>query len=116
MTALLFLYGTLLDPAVLRRQSGDPRLIRSARPAVLPGHARVFFRGTPWPTLRPCPGGQVAGLVVRPTPSAMARLRTYEGRAYRLVPLRVLGRQGPLRVRGFAVPRRMATLRRWEAQ
>ena len=48
---LLFLYGSLLDPKVLARQSGERRLARRLRPAMLPDHARRPLRGTPYPTL-----------------------------------------------------------------
>ena len=45
---LLFLYGTLLDPEVLARQSGERGLTRRLPPARLEGHARAALRGTPY--------------------------------------------------------------------
>lgn len=103
----------MLDRRVLARQSGDPRLPRRARPASLEGHRRVVFRGTPYPTLRPMPGGTVAGLLIRPTTGAMRRLRAYEGACYRLHPFRVLTRHGPRRARAFVVPRHLTGTEPW---
>ncbi|UFN51160.1 gamma-glutamylcyclotransferase [Roseomonas sp. OT10] len=93
---------------MLRRRSGDPRLTHRTRPAVLEGHARVAFRGTPYPTLLPRPGTRVPGWLIRPSPAALRRLVEYEGACYRLVPVRVRA-DGRLRwARAFVVPRRMA--------
>jgi gamma-glutamylcyclotransferase (GGCT)/AIG2-like uncharacterized protein YtfP len=97
----VFLYGTLLDPAVLASRGGDPRLPRRATPAVLIGHRRVALRGTSYPTLRADGSGAVAGEVVRPHPAAFRRLAAYEGAAYRLRPVRVLTLRGPLRARAW---------------
>ena len=104
----LFLYGTLLDPGVLRRQSCDPRLLGTARPGMLGDHARVPFRGTPYPTLVRSAGRWVEGLLVFPGPSAMRALRRYEGPCYRMLPVRVWTGRGQVRARAFAVPRWMA--------
>lgn len=101
---ILFLYGTLLDPATLARWSGDRSLVRRLRPARLEGHARVCLRGTPWPTLLRRPGTSVAGALLRLSPAAFHRLSAYEGAAYRLVPLRLTGPRGPCRVRGWVAP------------
>jgi hypothetical protein len=98
--APLFLYGTLLDPAVLERMAGLPGLARRLRPALLPGWERVALRGTPYPSLRRRPGALTPGAVLRPGPAALANLAAYEGAAYRLVPVRVArlrrGAAGPL--------------------
>ena len=99
---------------MLRRRSGDPRLARRARPAVLEGHARVAFRGTPYPTLIPRPGARVAGRLIRPSPAAFRRLVAYEGACYRLVPVRARVDGRARWARAFVVPRRMAdALRGW---
>ncbi|WP_431282470.1 gamma-glutamylcyclotransferase family protein [Humitalea sp. 24SJ18S-53] len=103
----LFVYGTLLDAAVLAAKSGDPRLPSRARPAWVDGMRRVAFRGTPYPTLLPGVG-RVAGRLVRPTPAALRRLAVYEGPAYRLHPLRVTTPRGPVRARAWMVARRHA--------
>ena len=100
----LFLYGTLLDPAVLTRFGGRPR---DARPAWVSGRRRVLFRGTRFPTLLPG-AGRVEGVLLRPTPTVLARLRTYEGPCYRLYPLRVATRRGTRWARAWLVPRRLA--------
>jgi hypothetical protein len=112
--APLFLYGTLLDPGVLSRQSGDPRLPRAMRPALLRGFARGAFRGTLYPTLLRRDGGWVAGALIRPSPSALAALRRYEGPCYRLVPLCVETHRGPVRARAWVVPRHLAGTAAWE--
>lgn len=100
----LFLYGTLLDPAVLARFGGRPR---TARPGWAAGWRRVRFRGTPYPTLLAGPG-RVQGLLLRPAPAVFARLLAYEGPCYRLHPLRVMARRGPLWARAWLVPRCLA--------
>ena len=98
---------------MLARRSGDASLPRRMRPAILHGHARVVFRGTPYPTLIPSPGGRVEGALVRPAPAALAALRRYEGASYRLLPLRVRARQGWCRARAWVVPRWMASATPW---
>ncbi|MFC7690066.1 gamma-glutamylcyclotransferase family protein [Paeniroseomonas aquatica] len=102
---LLFLYGTLLDPQVLVRRSGKARLPRRLRPARLPGYAKVGLRGTPYPTLVARPGMATDGAILRVGESALARLAAYEGADYRLVPVRVSTRQGPVRARAWMAPR-----------
>ena len=79
------------------------------RPATLHGHARVFFRGTPYPTLLPRPGSRVEGALARPSPAALMALRHYEGPCYRLLPLRVQVRRGRVWARAWVVPRWMAS-------
>ncbi|MBB5694537.1 hypothetical protein FHS87_002583 [Roseomonas pecuniae] len=51
------------------------------------------------------------GALIRPGPAAMAALRRYEGPCYRLIPLRVETRRGPVRARAWVVPRFMAGAR-----
>ena len=101
---ILFVYGTLLDPGVLARMSGDGALARRMRPALARGWRRVALRGTPYPTLLADPAGSVDGAVLRVGAAAFARLRAYEGSAYVLVPLRVRTRSGPLRARAWIAP------------
>lgn len=113
MGGLIFLYGTLLRADVLARQSGRAGLHRQLRPALLPGHARVFLRGTPYPTLVRRPGSMVGGALLRPDGAALARLRAYEGPSYRLVPLRVLTARGPVNARAWVGPRWRAGRRAW---
>jgi len=113
--APIFLYGTLLDASVLARRSGDPGLARRAVPARLAGHARVTLRGTPYPTLVPDARGVVDGVLVRPTPRALAALAAYEGASYRLVPVRVTTPRGACRARAWMAPRWRADRRRaWD--
>ena len=103
--APLFLYGTLLDPAVLERMAGAPGLARRLRPAFLPGWQRVALRGTPYPTLRRAAGALTPGALLRAGPAALARLAAYEGAAYRLVPVRAATSRGPVRARAWVAPR-----------
>ncbi|WP_424136912.1 gamma-glutamylcyclotransferase family protein [Roseomonas chloroacetimidivorans] len=116
MSAPIFLYGTLLNPQVLARQSGDARLPRAMRPALLRGYRRAAFRGTLYPTLLPGKGGWVRGALIWPSPSAMAALQRYEGPCYRLVPLRVQTVRGPIRARAWVVPRWMAEESAWRSR
>ena len=101
----LFLYGTLLDPAVLARQAGQARLGRRLRPAVLRGWRRVVMRGTPYPTLIPDPGAETAGGLLRVGPAALARLSAYEGAFYRRVPVRVATGRGMARAQAWVAAR-----------
>lgn len=101
----LFLYGTLLDPAVLARQAGQARLVRRLVPARLPGWRRVLLRGTPYPTLLRDPATATEGAVLRAGPAALARLAAYEGPSYRLAPVRVTTPRGPRRARAWLAPR-----------
>ena len=98
---LLFLYGTLLDPAVLDRHAAEPGLHRRLRPARLRGFARVALRGTPYPTLMPRPGAVTEGAVLRAGPAARRRLAAYEGPEYRLMPVRLDTPRGPVRARAW---------------
>ena len=102
---ILFVYGTLLDPAVLTRVSGHPRLARRLRAARLFGQARVRLRGTPYPTLLARDGAVTAGALLRVSPTILARLRAYEGPAYRLCPVRVMTERGPCRAHAWIAPR-----------
>lgn len=101
----LFLYGTLLDPAVLERQAGQRGLARRLRPAVLRGWRRVALRGTPYPTIIPELGANIEGAVLRVGPEALARLAAYEGASYRRVPVRVSTRHGPVRAQAWVAAR-----------
>ena len=105
MTAPLFLYGTLLRPAVLERMAGQPGLARRLRPARLEGWARVALRGTPYPTLVRAPAAVTEGALLRCGAAALARLAAYEGASYRLVPVRVTTRRGPRWARAWVAPR-----------
>ena len=102
---LLFLYGSLLDPKVLARQSGERRLARRFCPAILPHHARRPLRGTPYPTLIRQPGAVTEGALLRPGPAAFRRLAAYEGAEYRLTPVRPLTPRGPVCARAWIAPR-----------
>ena len=83
----LFVYGTLLDPALLARLAGG-RVVW--HPAQLHGFRRVRLRGTRYPTL--APGREkvslAPGAVFRANGAALRRLRAYEGPRYRLTPVR----------------------------
>lgn len=82
--------------------AGDAGLHRRAIPAIAPGYRRVALRGTPYPTLLRIRGSSEAhGLLLRPSPAAMARLAAYEGPSYRLLPLKVITRRGPRRARAW---------------
>lgn len=101
---MLFLYGTLLDPVVLVRMSGDAALPRRLRPAVLEGWRRVTLRGTPYPTLVVDAASRVEGGVLRAGAPAVARLAAYEGSAYALVPVMVGTARGVVRASAWVAP------------
>ena len=111
MSRPLFLYGTLLRPAVLRRFGGQPRRLRPARAE---GWLRVGLRGTPYPTLLRG-AGTVAGALLRVPPAVLARLHAYEGPPYRLVPLRVAGAPGPCWARAWVAPPWRAARQAWHS-
>lgn len=113
--ATLFLYGTLLDPAVLARVAGRRGLARRLVPARLAGWRRVALRGTPYPTLLRAAGAATDGALLRVGPAALARLSAYEGPDYALVPVRVQTPRGPRRARAWVAPRRRAeAARAWD--
>jgi gamma-glutamylcyclotransferase (GGCT)/AIG2-like uncharacterized protein YtfP len=89
----LFVYGTLLDPAVLARMARRRGLHRRAIPARLLRHRRVVLRGSHFPTL--VRGrGEVAGMLLTLDHAARRNLALYEGPLYRLQPVRVWCRHG----------------------
>ncbi len=100
----LFVYGTLLDPELLRRILGrDIRRLRM-RPASAGGVRKMRVKGRAYPTLRPDAGATVDGRLVEGlTAGDMARLGRYEGPEYRLVDLDVrLGDGATRRTRAYA--------------
>jgi gamma-glutamylcyclotransferase (GGCT)/AIG2-like uncharacterized protein YtfP len=100
----VFLYGTLMDPAVARRIAGQDRFVREARPALLAGYRRVLLRGTPYPTLVRDARGVVHGLLAEVPPSVLRRLSAYEGPLYRFVAVRVLCAGATLAARAWIAP------------
>jgi gamma-glutamylcyclotransferase (GGCT)/AIG2-like uncharacterized protein YtfP len=100
----LFLYGTLLDPAVLRRVTGQSGLARRLLPARLAGWRRVVLRGTPYPTLLRDAGATTEGALLRVGPAVLARLSAYEGAEYRLVPVRAITGRGVVAARAWVAP------------
>lgn len=114
MTTAVFLYGTLLDPAVLERMAGERGLARRLRPARLPGYRRVVLAGTPYPTLLRDRRAATQGAVLRVGAAAMARLGAYEGALYRLRRVRVLTERRRDTVHAWmAEPRRADPRRDW---
>lgn len=109
----LFLYGTLLDPRMLARMSGERALARRLRPARLAGYARVRLRGTPYPTLVARADAATDGAVLRVGNAAFWRLSAYEGPEYRLVPVRATTARGPVAARAWLAPRWRAASQPW---
>lgn len=100
----VFLYGSLLDAGVFRRMAGTLAPFRRALPARLGGYRRVALRGTPYPTLLRA-AGVVDGVLVALAPAPLARLSTYEGASYRLIPVRVQTSRGPRCARAWVAAR-----------
>lgn len=88
----VFLYGTLLDPAILAARAGC-RGLRGV-PATLPGWKRVALRRQPYPTLIRARRHAVRGLVLLLAGAPLRRLQAYEGAAYRLRPVHPTGSRG----------------------
>jgi len=109
----VFLYGTLLDPAILAARAGRRRL--RGVPATLPGWKRVALRRQPYPTLIRARRQSVRGLVVTLFGAPLRRLRAYEGAAYRLRPVRPLGPRGRVAALAWiAAPALAAAGRDWQ--
>lgn len=80
-TIALFVYGTLLEPGIMRRVCGT---VPSSRPASLRGFVRGGIAGEPYPAIIRSPGSRVEGRLYSPVPSRLiVRLDRYEGRMYR---------------------------------
>ena len=77
----IFVYGTLLDPALVTRLTGQRAMLQ---PALLDGFRRVRLRGTPYPTLAPG-RGIVCGALLLTDRRGFRCLHAYEGRRYRLI-------------------------------
>ncbi len=86
----LFFFGTLMDPEVRALVVGRDVPDEAVEPAVARGFRRVLVAGRPYPMLRLCAAGRVDGIVADGLDSgALRRLRAYEGREYRMRPIRV---------------------------
>ena len=103
-TREIFVYGTLLWPAVLEVLL---RRLPEARPAVINGFARKRVCGQTYPALVkanveiPCPSGRVAespvvtGLLLTVKPSEIAMLDWYEGEEYEMLEVEALAPDPP---------------------
>lgn len=91
MAGLLFVYGTLRDPAMLALVLGravDPRNVLAA---TAPGWVAASLPGRSYPGLRPAPGGAVEGLLLRGlSPFELDLLDRFEGAEYRRAVLPVI--------------------------
>jgi gamma-glutamylcyclotransferase (GGCT)/AIG2-like uncharacterized protein YtfP len=103
----LFVYGTLLDPALVTRLTGQPAHLE---PASLAGYRRVQLRGTPYPTLRRARDA-VAGAVLSADLASFRRLHAYEGPRYRLTRVRPVVGGKTVNARAWIAPD--ATNRPW---
>lgn len=81
----IFFYGTLLDPDVRRRVLGRTVPDDALLPARVSGFRRVRVPGASYPAAIRDRAASIDGRVLpHVTPRDLARLRDYEGRAYRL--------------------------------
>jgi hypothetical protein len=103
----LFVYGTLLRPALLARLAGRPL---TPQACCLPGWRRVRLHGTRYATLRRAPG-HVAGAAVIANAATLRRLRAYEGESYQLCRVTLRARGRPLAAHAWIAP--AATIRPW---
>lgn len=77
----LFVYGTLMHPAVMAATGG---ISSAALAATLQGYRRLPLRGERYPAMVECQGGSVPGMLYRDVPTAAwRRLDEYEGAMYR---------------------------------
>ncbi len=92
----IFVYGTLMDPDVLRVVLGRPWPTDLLQQAEITGFRRVHLPGRNYPMLLPHHGsGRVSGLLVHGLDAdAVHRLVVYEGREYHLVPHLVTDAEG----------------------
>ncbi|WP_144299497.1 gamma-glutamylcyclotransferase family protein [Elioraea rosea] len=110
----VFLYGSLMDPAVFARRAGTAEPLASARPGLLEGWRRVTLRGTPFPTLLRAAGEAVDGLVADIPPALLPPLHAYEGALYRFLRVRVLSEGQYLAARAWiSRPDRADARRPW---
>ena len=105
---LIFVYGTLLDPARLRRFTGRATPCETA---FLDGYRRVRLRHATYPTLRKAFRESVTGGVIQVNADALRRLIAYEGPRYRLA--RVAVRRGWGKTAAFVWIAQAATARPW---
>jgi gamma-glutamylcyclotransferase (GGCT)/AIG2-like uncharacterized protein YtfP len=100
----LFIYGTLMNPAVFRAVTGLTLVRRAAeadnvasfqaRRAILNGYKKVSFDNT-YQYALPDRQGRIRGYLVGPLPGeTMSALREYEGRNYSKRTVRVLTKDG----------------------
>ncbi len=88
----LFVYGTLMTPAVMRAVIGR---VPGSEPAELPGYRRHRLRGKVYPAVVPESGATVAGRLYHDlTPAEITRLDRYEDAFYRRQPVTVRDAHG----------------------
>ncbi len=110
----VFLYGSLMDPAVFARCTGTAEPVLAARAAQLHGWRRVALRGAVFPTLVAAPSSTVNGLLAEVPPSLLPALHAYEGPLYRFLRVRVFCGGTRLAARAWAArPDRADAAREW---
>lgn len=82
MSERLFVYGTLKDPEVQKREIGR---VTPGTPDVLQGFTRsqIVINKNTYPIVVQKPGDEVSGLVLDVTPDELKKLDIYETDAYR---------------------------------
>jgi gamma-glutamylcyclotransferase (GGCT)/AIG2-like uncharacterized protein YtfP len=92
MTEQLFVYGTLLEPAIQKRVFGR---ITSGQPDKLAGYKKdcVWLAGNEYPIIRPKAGGIIEGAVLSVTLAELALIDQYEGDAYQRHKVRLVSGQ-----------------------
>jgi gamma-glutamylcyclotransferase (GGCT)/AIG2-like uncharacterized protein YtfP len=97
-----FVYGTLMDAAIVARVTGLSVTAAHLRPATLDGYRRVRVAERHYPALVPFDGGRVEGRLFRNVPpEAQRRLATYEDDTYEAQWVRVKG-VGGVKVQALA--------------
>ena len=99
----LFVYGSLVDPAILARVCRRRVGAFPTEPATLSDHRRVYVAGAWYPTVVKCCGRRVDGLLIDGLDrDCMRRLGEYEGPEYETRARQVVGaRRGKVTARVF---------------
>ncbi len=99
---MLFAYGTLQDPDILRAVLGRtiPRAARQS--AVAHDFAVVYYPGRPYPALIPAPGAQASGMLITGLDAHdVLVLDAFEGDEYRRATLQILCAGATLRADAY---------------
>jgi len=106
---MLFVYGTLQDPDILRLVLGRVPDTAAMMPAEAPGYRAVAYPGRVYPALVAVPADSAPGLVISGlTPQEFGKLDAFEGDDYRRGRVAVLAGGQPLVAQTYLPVERIA--------